>query len=148
VARARIGQSYTIVAFLIVGLAIANLWYFVRGAGYGNVVVKGGEEPTAWIMIGLMYVAMILGIVAQSFYFGETAPPSASWIKPTLASPIIFIPLLSSYQSSLANMTGITVADLMILLVSFQNGFFWKVVFDNQAEAVGKQKANENVSKV
>jgi hypothetical protein len=96
-------------------------------------------------MIGLMYLSMISGIVAQSFYFGENVSPSASWIKPVLASPIIFIPLLSSYQSSLADMTGITVADLMILLVSFQNGFFWKVVFDKQAEALGKQKASESI---
>jgi hypothetical protein len=61
-------------------------------------------------------------------------------IKPVLAPPIIFIPLLSSYQGALVNVTDVTIADLLILLVSFQNGFFWKVVFDKQAETLRKKK--------
>jgi hypothetical protein len=108
-----------------------------------SIETKGEGSGAQWVMVALMYVAMTLGIVAQSYYFTGSGAPAgvSSWIKPTLASPIIFIPLLSSYQAALSSMSVVSIADIMILLVSFQNGFFWKVVFDKQAEAMNRRVA-------
>jgi hypothetical protein len=96
--RVWLGRAYALV--------IAVLWLFelLSSDVVKPIETKGLNENAPWVMIGLMYVSMILGIVAQSFYLSESTSPSANWINPSLASPIIFIPLLSSYQSSLANM--------------------------------------------
>jgi len=130
----------SLILLLLVTMTIVVLLGFHSNFFQSNVQSKGASDSAPWLMIAFMYFSMILGVVAQSFYFDGGVSPSASWIKPILASPIIFIPLLSSYQSSLASMTGVTISDLMILLVSFQNGFFWKVIFDKQAELLAKQR--------
>lgn len=102
-----------------------------------------GSASLPWTMIALMYASMLLGIIAQSYYFSPpTLQQSApSWVKPALASPIIFIPLVSSYEGSFSNMNQLTLSHLIILLVSFQNGFFWKVVFDKQGELLTRASA-------
>jgi len=103
-----------------------------------KIEIKGETTPVQWVMVGLMYASMSLGIIAQSVYFRDDAKTRiTSWVKPALASPIIFIPLLSSYQNVLSALNQISLAEVMILLVSFQNGFFWKVIFD-KAETVAK----------
>jgi hypothetical protein len=121
------------VCILVVG--IISLIVVSNYPAPSEIETKGGLSASApWVLVGLMYVSMILGIVAQSYYFLDRSSPPTSWLKAALASPIIFIPLLSSYQDTLQNLTSFTIAQLMILLVSFQNGFFWKVIFDKQAE--------------
>jgi hypothetical protein len=139
-ARQRIGGakgptrwSYLFVTCILV-LGVLSLTVVRNYSAPSDIETKGevlGAAP--WIMVGLMYLSMILGIVAQSYYFLDRSSPAA-WLKAILASPIIFIPLLSSYQDTLQNMASVNIAQVMILLVSFQNGFFWKVIFDKQAE--------------
>jgi hypothetical protein len=138
--RWAIGLTAIVAALAVIG---AGFMISVSFPLTGGVESKGGTSATPWVMVGAMYAAMVFGIIAQSYYFGEHAPPAStpSWLKPLLASPIIFIPLLSSFQSSLSARAEIGMADLMILLVSFQNGFFWKVVFDKQAEVMSKRRA-------
>jgi hypothetical protein len=108
-----------------------------------SIEVKGEATAIQWGMIGAMYLAMALGVIAQSYYFADGISQAGPmpWVKPALASPIIFIPLLSSYQTALLGMSGFSINDFMILLVSFQNGFFWKAVFDKQAEVMRRQRA-------
>jgi hypothetical protein len=122
-----------------IGLLVFILMIVVSSNLPSGIEAKGDSGHVPWTMVGLMYLAMVLGIVAQSFYFSGTTSLPSTWVKPVLASPIVFIPLVSSYQSSLLSMNGISLAELMILLVSFQNGFFWKVIFDKQSEALGNQ---------
>jgi hypothetical protein len=125
-------------------VAIWTVYFGLQHAFEYGIDSKGGLSPTQWGMVALMYLAMLVGIVAQSYYFKDSTMPTTSiaWLKPALTSPIIFIPLLSSYQTSLTNISDVSLGELMILLVSFQNGFFWKVVFDKQAEWLAKQKAS------
>ena len=103
--------------------------------------VESKGSGTAWSMIVLMYVAMLLGVIAQAYYFAEANswPSVASWLKPMLASPIIFLPLVSSYQMSISDLSSFSLVEFMILLVAFQNGFFWKTVFDRQSELVKRR---------
>jgi hypothetical protein len=121
---------------------VVLLWAYILYAPGSEIEAKAATSPTPWRMVLLMYVAMLFGIVAQAYYFTEDTGPAArtSSFKAALASPIIFIPLISSYQSSLMNLGAFSIPELMILLVSFQNGFFWKVVFDKQAELLSKHR--------
>lgn len=132
-------------AFLIL-LVIMALLAQSAGRVTGTVESKGETSSLGWIMVALMYVAMTMGIIAQSYYFRDDGSPAGytSWIKPTLASPIIFIPLLSSYQDTLSTISSLSLAQLMILLVSFQNGFFWKVIFDKQTKAMTKKDSEKS----
>jgi hypothetical protein len=128
------------VAFAVV--TVAAFLGLSGGSFFANAIEsKGGSEPTPWGLVGAMYAAMLIGIVAQTYYFGD-GRSALSWIKPALASPIIFIPLISSYQSSLSSVVHVGLAELMMLLVSFQNGFFWKVIFDKQAELLSRRNPN------
>jgi hypothetical protein len=63
----------------------------------------------------------------------------SGFAKPFFASPIVFLPLVSATQRSMTGMEIFEMGDLMLLLVAFQNGFFWKMVFDRQ-----QQQAAEN----
>ncbi|MCA1392047.1 hypothetical protein I6F20_23530 [Bradyrhizobium sp. IC3123] len=128
-------------AALVLVLGILSLIVVHDQTGLSGIETKGaGAEAEPWLMVGLMYLSMLLGIIAQSYYFLDHSRPTSSWIKAALASPIIFIPLLSSYLNTIQEMKSISIAELMIFLVSFQNGFFWKVIFDKQSEMLGKQR--------
>jgi hypothetical protein len=99
-------------------------------------------SPTNWTIIAFMYLAMLAGIVAQFFFF-QDANGSFEFrplVKPILASPIVFIPLVSAYQGTGVSNSIFTISDLMIILVSFQNGFFWKMIFDRQHKPRGRRQ--------
>jgi hypothetical protein len=142
----RYRHRLNIVALLSLLVIVAAL-IFSEWSVTPNIEAKGETSGVQWIMVALMYIAMTLGIVAQTYYFRSDAvePGFTSWIKPALASPIIFIPLLSSYQDTLSTIDQISLAEIMILLVSFQNGFFWKVIFDKQTEVMAKRQSDNKV---
>ena len=52
---------------------------------------------------------------------------------PILVSPIVFIPLLT-LTSELGAGGAFTRARLMAYLVAFQNGFFWKQLFEQRRQ--------------
>ncbi len=97
------------------------------------------DNPIPWSTVGLLYLAMLAGIAAQYFFFANEGDDFQlrAFVKPFLASPVLFIPLASSYQEALHPFEAFSMADLMMLLAAFQNGFFWKIVFDRLA---GEQK--------
>jgi hypothetical protein len=55
-----------------------------------------------------------------------------TFLAPMLVSPIVFIPLLSAFQSIDVDLANLATPKLMIFLVTFENGFFWKAFFDNR----------------
>ena len=115
-----------------VGVAIgAWIVYVVSPAG---TVTRGDE--TNGITLIISYVAMVLGMMAHYVY--AQAEKGAKKLKfrwlpflmPVLASPIVFIPLVSIAGEVPAVGGAFTHAKLMVYLVAFQNGFFWKHFFD------------------
>jgi hypothetical protein len=60
------------------------------------------------------------------------------FLMPIFASPIVFIPLLT-LTSEVAMGGAFTRPKLMVYLVAFQNGFFWKSFFE-------QRKAEANVA--
>jgi len=119
------------VLLAVVLLALLVLFF----ANQEAAEAMGAEDnPVPWDMLGLLYVAMLFGVLSHHVF--ESGDGRAfcwkGFLKPLFASPLIFLPLASGYQSELHDLQRFTMADLMIVLAAFQNGFFWRVVFDKQ----------------
>ncbi len=114
-----------------------------------NVVAKGDEQDIAFVII--LYIFMLLGMLANYAYAHLSLPKKErkekqfDWglfLAPVLASPIVFIPLLAAFQETNPNIPLRT--RIMVFLVAFQNGFFWKEYFDNKRK---EKEKGENVQK-
>jgi hypothetical protein len=122
---------------LLVGLALGLIAVAVTKnlALSGNLVeVKGHGAGLPWGLIGLLYLALIAGMAAQ-YAFLKSPRARFRWpafLKPFLASPVVFLPLLGSLEDQLDGGPW-TLSRLMLVFVAFQNGFFWKTFFDAQA---------------
>ena len=90
------------------------------------------------------YLSMLLGMIAQYFYKqaerGDKAFSFAplEFMMPIFASPIVFIPLLTITEE-MALSGAFTKAKLIMYLVAFQNGFFWKSFFDQRQKTAEHQ---------
>ena len=93
------------------------------------------------VAIVFCYLAMVLGMMAEYGYSQAERGnkklefDAMSFLMPIFASPIVFIPLLT-LTSEVALGGAFTRPKLMVYLVAFQNGFFWKSFFEQRrAEA-------------
>lgn len=121
-----------------------NRWF---GFPFATPLVnKGGGDL---LLAGAMAISMITGMLAQYVYryFESPVRYRRKWdwgcfIAPVFASPIIFIPLAAAFQNSDIDLTKdtLTLPRLMIFLVAFENGFFWKEYFDRRQTEVKKGK--------
>jgi hypothetical protein len=137
VVRARPRRIARAVALTL--LAAVALRYAVAPA----VEAKGAIHET--LAVVFCYAAMLLGMVAQYAYHQaqtrDFAFDPAAFFMPIFASPIVFIPLLTVIGE--VNTTGaLATPKLMVYLVAFQNGFFWRAFFaggleERRSEAVG-----------
>jgi len=114
-------QILPIVGFIVV-LSITT--------GFPSASTKigfGGVSPT--VSIGIMFIGVILGVVARYFYELRNGQKFSlrSFLKPLFISPIFLLPLLGSVHGT-SNLESIQLISFGIL--AFQNGFFWKVVFE------------------
>jgi hypothetical protein len=102
-----------------------------------QIVAKGGNSDLA-VAVAL-FICMLLGMGAQ-FIHGHFIVPRAErkpfdiglFVAPVFASPIVFIPLLAALQNADIDLTNLTIPRMMVFLVAFQNGFFWKDFFDKR----------------
>jgi hypothetical protein len=96
---------------------------------------RGAEEIASVV---LCYVCMLLGMMAEYGYTkAERADTTVKFellpfLMPIFASPIVFIPLLSLMTEDAMSGGAFTRAKLMVYLVAFQNGFFWKSFFEQR----------------
>lgn len=86
----------------------------------------GSGISVLWSIL-IMFVCTLLGIVCHHFYYLNRAFSWRKFLKPLLASPIIFLPLIGSVQG-LPYLEDMQLISFGIL--AFQNGFFWKAVFE------------------
>jgi hypothetical protein len=85
---------------LLVGLAILGL---VAGLAAVNlrlaigIETKGDESGLPWGLIGLLYLALVAGMAAQYAFLKSPRARFrwAAFLKPFLASPVVFMPLLA-----------------------------------------------------
>jgi hypothetical protein len=120
---------------IFLGFPKFSTW-FGNGAASKAANVEGLYAN--WPMYLLAYVAMLCGMLSQYLY--DWLSKSASdrtrfdwrnFVAPVLVSPIIFVPLFGTLNSEEAAEK----ANLMIFLVAFENGFFFKSYFDQRAKA-------------
>jgi hypothetical protein len=103
-----------------------------------SVESKGGIDETAPLVF--CYLAMLLGMFAEYGYSqaeqGRTKLTFVlmDFLMPIFASPIVFIPLLT-ITADMAQGGAFTRSKLMVYLVAFQNGFFWKSFFEQRRKA-------------
>ena len=93
------------------------------------------------VAIAICYMSMVFGMMAEYGYAQAERGNKRlefdimSFMMPIFASPIVFIPLLT-LTSEVAIGGAFTRPKLMVYLVAFQNGFFWKSFFEQRrAEA-------------
>ena len=93
------------------------------------------------VAIAICYMSMVFGMMAEYGYAQAERGNKRlefdimSFLMPIFASPIVFIPLLT-LTSEVAIGGAFTRPKLMVYLVAFQNGFFWKSFFEQRrAEA-------------
>lgn len=135
-----------------IGLAaLVGFSVFLNGSfGFpfpASLVTKAEDHQL--LLAGAMGLCMIGGMFAQYLYrhFERPAHHRLKWdwgcfLAPVFASPIVFIPLLAAFSNvdiDLAN-PRLKVPQLMVFLVAFQNGFFWKEYYDRKLREVGKGK--------
>ena len=100
---------------------------------------KGTIDETGPVVF--CYLAMLLGMFAEYGYsqaeHGHTRLTFVlmDFLMPVFASPIVFIPLLT-ITADMAEGGAFTRSKLMVYLVAFQNGFFWKSFFEQRRKAV------------
>ena len=116
-------------------LAIAGALGIVYALAPSAVQTRGGIDEAASIVF--CYVSMVLGMIAQYGYAQAERGNKKleldwmTFLMPIFASPIVFIPLLT-LTSEVAMGGAFTRAKLMVYLVAFQNGFFWKSFFEQR----------------
>jgi hypothetical protein len=120
-------------------LAAGAILFLLRPS---QVDKMGSIAETASMII--CYAAMVLGMAAEYGYSiaerrtrGETSSfDMLTFLMPIFASPIVFIPLLTLTSELGAGGGAFTRARLMVYLVAFQNGFFWKQLFEQRRQSV------------
>ena len=101
------------------------------------------------VSIIFCYASMVFGMMAEYGYSQAERGNKKiefdwmSFMMPIFASPIVFIPLLT-LTSEVALGGAFTRPKLMVYLVAFQNGFFWKSFFEQrcaEAKSAGRSDA-------
>lgn len=104
-----------------------------------NPQAKGPGEDFA--LVAILLVCMLVGMLAQVFYHHFSLPRQkrlrrkidwGQFFAPACASPIIFVPLMVTLQNANIDFKAMTAPKMMIFFVAFQNGFFWKALFDRK----------------
>jgi hypothetical protein len=127
-----------VMTFLAIGLTVvASLMGYIgflyAFAGFPAARPSFGAESD-W-KIGLLllsiFVCVLLGTVAEYFFgLGEGTFSWRKMLTPLSVSPLVMLPLIGS----LPNVEQITILQWVSLgFLGFQNGFFWRRVFEKVA---------------
>jgi hypothetical protein len=144
----RPGKLITQIAAVV--LILSAVVYFLGLPG--KLIPKGPEENQKFLAaIAAIYVSIVLGMLAESFYkwFGK---PKAKrrrkfdWgptIQPLFVSPILLIPTIGAFQNANIDLMNLGFPSLMILLTAFEKGFLWRHYLAKSAEAATSKAENE-----
>jgi hypothetical protein len=120
----------------LLGLAFLLVYYFFLAPK--PPTSRGANSPDLYVVI-VLYVFMLLGMLAQYLYSRLEQPQATRprfdlglFLAPVFASPMIFIPLLAALQNANLDLQHLTTPRIMVFLVAFENGFFWKELFDHR----------------
>jgi len=130
--------SHFLLQLLVLGIAFVFLYHFFYTPAAPTA--RGDSALNIYFVI-VLYGFMLLGMLAHFAYHRFSRPKRQRkkfdfglFIAPVFASPIIFLPLLSAMQNAEIDLANLTTPKLMVFLVAFENGFFWKEYFDNRRQ--------------
>ncbi|MGY0313541.1 hypothetical protein ACV4QK_16880 [Alteromonas macleodii] len=87
--------------------------------------------------ITLVYFALVAGMIANHLFF-TTKFNFMLMLKPILVSPIVMMPLFSLVENSNEDNS---IKLISLIFIAFQNGFFWKSVFEQvEKKRIGAPK--------
>jgi hypothetical protein len=109
-------------------------------SGYFNTIEEKMDViiPEYWTLCGL-YVSTIIGIVGHHIFIQirgveeKKKKMQIKWmplIKPLIISPIIFLAVMNQHTQMGGGGEGLK-ANIMQFILAFQNGFFWKTIFEH-----------------
>lgn len=115
------------------------LWFLYAAVFPATGGTRGASETGT---LAVSYLSMVLGMIAQYLYAkaerGDTTF-AIEWMPlllPIFASPIVFIPLVSIAGEVSSTPYLLAQPKVMVYLVAFQNGFFWKHFLDQRRPAI------------
>ena len=127
------------VVTMLVALLSAGVWY-ATPSPFGTRADDDAQEIAA---VAICYIAMLLGMMAEYVYRqaenGQdrlTFTPM-TFVMPILVSPIVFIPLVT-ISAEVKDASILSQAKLMVFLVAFQNGFFWRSFFEQRRQVIAE----------
>lgn len=127
-------------------LSILGVWFllpfFTLRLPFRGGVPRGESEDELWLLAAL-YVSLLAGMLALHFYNRFSLPKRRRpkfdlglFLAPIFASPIVFIPLYAMIQAVGVDLYHEHGARIMLFLVAFENGFFWKLIFDQRQQVI------------
>lgn len=108
---------------LLVLMVIIFLLNF--STGFPRATTSFGSFTPLWIIILLLFF-VLMGMVANYFFHIKKKFDWFSLVKPFFISPIVLMPILGSI-----NFNDLELIQIIALsFLAFQNGFFWKEIFN------------------
>lgn len=102
---------------------------------------RSGAHTNDGAAVAICYTAMLLGIATEYLYkraeraHDRPTFTPITFVLPVLASPIVFIPLLT-IAGGVDTPRLVSAAKLMVYFVAFQNGFFWRSFFEQRGRMI------------
>ena len=133
--KTRSVHSLSVYIILLGGCAAVFFVYFQPD----NELSPRGGQGNLYLFIIVLYAFMILGMLFHHLYHYFLKPKKTRdpfdlglFIAPVFASPIVFIPMLSAFQNADIDLANLTLPKFMVFFVAFENGFFWREIFENR----------------
>ena len=120
--KTRLGGIFWLEAIL----SISTFLILRSQTGFPAIRQSFSETPTTTAVI-VMYICVVLGTAANYYYNLKGAFSWKSLARPVIVSPLVLLPLLGTLQGR-SGLEGMQL--IWFALLAFQNGFFWRVVFD------------------
>lgn len=94
--------------------------------GYPGTRAAFGAGPTVGL-IGLMFFCILLGMAARYGFYLRSQFSISAFLRPLFVSPLVLLPLLGTVQPDTRPQL---IQVLSLAILAFQNGFFWRTVFE------------------
>jgi hypothetical protein len=101
--------------------------HFQTGFPAPKQAFGGGQ----YVAVGVMFAGVLLGTAGRYYFYKRGRFRWRSFLRPFAVSPIILLPM----PGTVSGVTGVDAVQLIsFFALSFQNGFFWKEIFDKVSE--------------
>lgn len=147
----RRNKSYWIVSIVQCVIIVISMKFLNRYFGYFSDIQEYGTFTLhESVILGGSYLSMVLGMIAHHIFIQVNMIEEQKkgrkrkfrWfplVMPLAISPLVFIPVLGQLQTLGAQATTFKTI-VMQFLLAFQNGFFWKTIFEQMQRKFDKRE--------